>query len=1001
MKLRARPAAWGFLWAILLCAGCRPSGPPYAPRDALATFRIEPGFRIELFAAEPDVTDPVAMEFDERGRVWVVENSGYPLDTSGKGRVKLLEDTDGDGRPDRSTLFADKLMLPTGILRWKNGVLVTDAPDLLYLEDTNGDGRADLRRVVLTGFAFTNPQHTVNTPLYGLDNRIHLAHENASLAVIFKQFGDPGKDIRFPDRPGMKPLAARGRSIRFHPDSGEMEARSGTSQFGHAFDAWGRYFTMNNSNHLRQEVIAARYLERNPYLAAGGAMQDLSDHGAAAEVYPITVRPRFEMLTNVGQMTSACGLTIYQGGAWGARWEGVSFGAEPVHNLVHRDVLSPAGSTFRASRAYERREFLVSTDSWFRPVNFHIGPDGALYVIDYYRLAIEHPEWMSTHTHHSKDLSIGSDRGRIWRIVPESGKPLPLARGIRLHKARDEELVGLLGHANLWWRRAAQRLLVDRKALAARPAIERLFRESASPAARLHALWTLEGLGALDERLVERALRDPVAGVRENAILLSESLSRGAADFPGRWLEMAEDPDARVRFQLLCTLGSVNSAEARAARDRLLDRDLEDRWVQVAALSASPEEAARVFARATAHGSGWLNSPTEARTLLLRQACAVIGARRRREEIARVLQVVARRAGAAASWWRAASLEGLAAGLRGKHDPAMSHPLLVELFESDQPAIRRAALRLLGATGLPASPKLAATLGRSRTMAADPSVDAEARADAITLVALAGADRHSTLFRTLAHLRQPEPVQAAAVRALGRVQSADVGPFLLANWRAMTAPVRSEAADALTTDLDRAWLLVAAIQRGEVQPWTLSFNQKRRLLMNRDEALREKARSLLEEKPGEREAVLARYQAALDRPADAARGRVVFQNVCAKCHRWNGEGASMAPDLASVRNRPRQALLEDILVPSKAIAQNYETYVVETAGGAIVEGVLGSQDAASITLRQESDRQNVIPRSEIRGMYAAHLSAMPADLEKQVDIAQMADLLEFLTGGRR
>jgi putative membrane-bound dehydrogenase-like protein len=169
-------------------------------------------FRIELFAAEPDVVSPVAMEFDEDGRVYVVEDRGYPLDVDGRvGRVKLLQDTNGDGKPDRTTIFADNLILPTGVMRWKKGILVTDPPHLWYFEDTNGDGVADLRRKVLSGFAFTNPQHTANSPVYGLDNWIYVAHENPTTAIIFqKEFGDRGSDIRFEGRPETA-LKERGR----------------------------------------------------------------------------------------------------------------------------------------------------------------------------------------------------------------------------------------------------------------------------------------------------------------------------------------------------------------------------------------------------------------------------------------------------------------------------------------------------------------------------------------------------------------------------------------------------------------------------------------------------------------------------------------------------------------------------------------------------------------------------------------------------------------------
>ena len=230
--------------------------------------KIASGYKIEPFLSEPDIVSPVAMEFDENGDLYVVEDRGYPLNVNGKvGRVKLLRDTNGDGVPDKATVFADKLVMPTGVMRWKKGILVTDAPDVLYLEDTNGDGVADVRKVILTGFAFTNPQHTVNNPLYGLDNWIYLAHENAATAIIFKEeFGDRGSDIRYVDRQGVPPLTEHGRNVRFRPDTGQLEALATPSQFGQSFDDWGRHFLVSNSAHIRQEAIAAHYLKRNPDL---------------------------------------------------------------------------------------------------------------------------------------------------------------------------------------------------------------------------------------------------------------------------------------------------------------------------------------------------------------------------------------------------------------------------------------------------------------------------------------------------------------------------------------------------------------------------------------------------------------------------------------------------------------------------------------------------------------------------------------------------------------
>src|SRR5688572_11792005 len=627
------------LTVLLMLGGCtRADGPPYSPKDALQTFKIEPGFRIEPYIAEPDIRSPVAMEFDENGRIYVVENPGYPLNVEGKvGRIILLEDTDGNGRPDRRTIFADKLTLPTGVMRWKKGVLVTDAPDVLYFEDTNGDGAAEIRRVILTGFAFTNPQHTVNSPIYGLDNWIYLAHEGPATAIVFpNQFGDRGGNVRFPDRPDAPSLEPARRMVRFRPDTGELEYLATTPQFGHTFDAWGHHFTVSNEDHVRQEVVRASYLVRNPHLPIGSAMERISDHRPASDVYPIAQNGRVEMLSGVGSFTSACGITVYLGGAFPSSLGVFSLVAEPAQSLVHRDVLTSNRATHVARRARENVEFLASTDPWFRPVNFYVGPDGAIYLVDYHRLMVEHPEWTATHTHHSPDLYKGDDRGRIYRISPES--PLPLPGKIQLGQASTEQLVQQLASPNIWWRRTAQRLLVDRGSADAAALLTRLLETSQSSVARLHALWTLDGLNRLEARHIERALDDPEAGVRENAILLAEARLRDQRAIVEKLLKMESDPDGRVQFQLLSTLGGIDSPDSRAVQHRLLATNVDDPWMQIAALSASSDRAPQLFRSAAA----FTDKHTDARARLFHQIGVVIGARRKPAEVRQMLTTVLR-----------------------------------------------------------------------------------------------------------------------------------------------------------------------------------------------------------------------------------------------------------------------------------------------------------------------------------------------------------------------
>ena len=983
--------------ALVLAALLQPpAAPPFAPDQTMPTFRVEPGFRLELMASEPDLASPVAMDIDEHGRWFVVEMPGYPLDTSPTGRVKLLEDTDGDGRPDRSTVFADGLVLPTGVMRWKRGVLVTAAPDLIYFEDRDDDGRADARTVVVTGFAITNPQHSVNGPVYGLDNWIHLGYSGGGGALIFPElFGDRGRPLTFPAAPGVPAVDPKGRPVRVRLDPPQVEPRSGRTQFGNTFDAWGRYFTSSNNDHIRHEVIAARYLERHPRLPVPSAQQMISDHGGAARVFPITVNPQYELLTESGEFTSACALTYYTGGAFGGEYARSAFVAEPVHNLVHRDVVEPAGSTFVARRGSAAREFLASTDAWFRPVNLYVGPDGALYVIDYYRPRIEHPEWTASEFHRNPaQFAQGRDRGRIYRVVADGGKA---SAPPSLGGATDQALVDALSHDNLWWRRTAQRLLVDRRPSHVAPALEQLARHGRSALGRLHALWTLDGLGLLETDVLVRALGDSEPGVRENALQLAEPRLAGSALLEAAVLARAvTETDPRTTFQLLATLGGLTSAGARAAERAVFLAHVDDPWMQVAALSAGPDRPALYLEAALAPGSPLRGATGEGPAAFFSLAASAVAAER---DASRLSALIDRLARDGTPRWQAAALSGVARGLRGGEAGllAPSRVTLLSMAQGGDGGVRRAALALLERAGLAGTEGAAAAVARALDVAADAGADAGRRADAIGLAALGGVEARAAQFEAWVDPGEPEAVQIAALRALARVGGEPVGRFVLRVWPTLTPGARSAAIDLLHADPARQRLLVDALGRGVVQSWALDFWQKRALLMHRDAALRADARALLEPRPETRAAVVNAYAAAVERGGDAARGEAVFARACASCHKLGGgTPADLGPDLSGVRHRPPLALLVDVLAPNQAIAQGFETYLVERADGRTEAGTLADQTPTTVTLRQ-AGQLIPIARRDIRRITMLAQSSMPSDLDKLVSPDEMADLLAFLT----
>lgn len=495
-------------------------------QKALNSIQVMDGFEVELVAAEPLLGDPVAMEIDEDGNWYVAEMPGYPLDLSKKGQIRKLIDTNDDGYPDKSIVFADSLTLPMGLMRWKKGIIVADSPNILYFEDTDGDQKADKREVILTGFSLSNPQHNMNTPKLGIDNWIYLGHSGAINSFSYENiFGDKGTEIRYPGKAdaAFLPKNGNGRNVRFKPDSYEIESLSGETQYGHTTDPWGRRFYTDNADHLFHEVIDARYVNANKNLVIAEAMEKIPDHGDACEVYPISENPNHQLLTDIGVVTSSCGITWYDGGAFGEAFNNVTFVGEPVHNLIHADKIESKGATFTGKRLLEKKEFLASKDPWFRPVNFYVGPDGAMYVIDYYRQLVEHPEWMSDEVNNSGALYNGSTKGRIYRITKKGTGGMDWMKNLRLSGKSSEELTELLTHENGWYRRTAQRLLFERGEKQVSTQLKEIVAGDHA-LGTVQALWLLHDWGTLDAKDLAKALGSSSEGIRENALQIADRL---------------------------------------------------------------------------------------------------------------------------------------------------------------------------------------------------------------------------------------------------------------------------------------------------------------------------------------------------------------------------------------------------------------------------------------------------------------------------------------------
>ena len=964
-----------------------PRTKPTEPAEAEKTFQTLFGFEMQLLSAEPDVTDPVAIEYDENGLAYVVEMSDYPYTdkTADKpftdktadlpiGRVRILEDTDGDGRFDRSTIFAEDLSWPTGVACWQGGVFVTATPDVWYFKDTDGDRKADVRRKLFTGFRKYNVQAVMNNLKWGLDHRIYGAGSSN------------GGQVRPADNPQAEPQKLGRNDFRFDPRDEALEILSGGARFGNAFDDWGNRFICDIRNPVEHVVLPSHYLARNPFLRVASALHNAAEAGDTLPVYRASppeawrvVRaerwigdttlktPRSELAQ--GYVTSTSGITIYRGTAYPKQFYGNAFIGEVAGNLIHRQIVSPDGVTFKSVRGDAETEFVRSTDNWFRPTNFVNAPDGTLHVCDMYRETIEHPWSIPDDIKQHLDLESGRDRGRVYRLAPMGFKPPKFEP---LGRASTARLVKELENPNAWQRETAHRLLFERQDKAAVEPLRKLLKESRSPLARLHALWSLEGLESLKTADLLAALSDEAPGVREHAVRLAEPRFFEAPQLLDSVLALAADPDVRVRFQTAFTLGESRDRRVAAALARIARQDAADPWIKAAVLSSAVDcpgellavlELDREFSRRD-ESYAWR-----------RELAFIIGAKNRPAEVQAVLS-------------RAISLAGVS--LAAAPQKRLQTALVLGLGDG---------LKLAGAS-LPSANRLVAHLLESAAKTAvDEQADIAERQEALELLRHANFRIARQALVALLDSRQPQALQIAAIRTLSGFREAEVAAILLEPYRGYTPAVRSEAVDALLARPERLGPLFDAIEARVAGVSHVPLSRRTLLLQHADAKIRERAAKLFAaDAPSPRKEVLDRYRAALSAPADGPRGRKVVERECMICHRLGDKGYEVGPNLLTIKHRTAEEILTHVLDPNREVPPNFLEYVVALDDGRIVTGVIAEETATSITLRRPQGAVETILRQNIEELSNTGHSLMPEGLEQKVSVQEMADVLAFLLG---
>jgi putative membrane-bound dehydrogenase-like protein len=969
---------------------------PLSPQESMRRMIVPQGFHVELFAAEPDIAGkPICVNWDERGRLWVCETFDYPNElergNEGRDRIRICEDTNGDDRADKFTVFAERLSIPTSLAFARGGVIVHNGTETLFLKDTNGDDKADERRVLISKWSLGDTHGGPSNLQYGLDNWIW-GMQGYNKSVI--RIGD--KSIRFAQ--GFHRFRPDGSAIEFVRSTNNNTWGFGISEEGIIFGS-----TANGCPSVYMP-IANRYYERVRGWTPKLTLESIADSN---RFHPITDKVR--QVDHHGGYTAAAGHALYTARRYPETyWNRTAFVCEPTGHLVSLMALSPDGADFHATSA---ANLLASDDEWVAPTMAEVGPDGNVWVIDWYNYIVQHnptPQGFQT----GKGAAYESDlrdkkHGRVYRIVYDSSQPPPK---LDLSKATPDELVSALANDNLFWRRNAQRLLVERGKLDVIPQLLKLVGDQSVDTLGLnvgaiHALWTLYGLGAIGDahseakNAVLASLRHPSAGVRRSAVQVLPNAS--ASTDAILQSKLLDDPDFQVRLQTLLALSDLPPSDnaGRAVAQFLTRREnIEDRWLVDAATCAAAANAPEFLVASVA-----IRSPA---TQLL-TVCKTVANHYARKQPGQSAERLLVELPKANSKLAAAIIAGLDLGW-----PSES-PL------PNSEATRGAFKQLLASLPLDERVRLARFATRSGdsqmhevlsqlkddlfTKIENKETSISERVVAAELIISAEPSDVEAGRRLLELVtpQSPPDFSLGVVRALGKSDAANLGPIVIAHLTKLTPSVREAVFELLLSRPTLAAKLIDELENGNVTLTELSLAQKERLREYPDRRLRERAKAIFakaqESVSSDRKQVVTELADVANAKGDPVSGKALFTKTCLVCHRYQGEGLSVGPDLTGMGVHGKQQLLVHILDPSRDVEGNYQAYVVVLNDGRVLNGMLAGESSTSIDLIDGEGKRRAILREDIEELTRTGKSFMPEGFEKQLSRVQLSDILEFLT----
>jgi len=972
---------------------------PLAVEESIKHIVVPQGLKVELVAADPDIYRPICMNWDEQGRLWIAETTDYPhnIQESGSGngndRLVLCEDTKGNGRMDKFTVFADKLSIPAGFTFYNGGVIVFEGHKTVFLKDTSGEGKANYRQEM---FGYWNQQDThggVSNMRYGLDNWIWAMQGYNDSKVLVG-----GEAHRF--KQGF---------FRFKPDGSKLEFLRSTNNntWGLGISEEGLVFgSTANGNPSVYMAIPNRYYESVKGWKVGG----LQNNGIAGSPRFLPITDKVRQVDWFGQYTAAAGHALYTARNYPREyWNRTAFVAEPTGHLVGTFVIRREGAQFKSNNPFN---LLASDDEWTAPIMAAVGPDGNVWVIDWYSYIVQHnptPPGFKTGKGAAYFTELRNSKfGRIYKIVPENAEAQHPK--MTLKDATPEKLVATLKNDNMFWRLHAQRLLVERGKLDVAPALIKLVQDPSVDdiglnTGAIHALWTLHGLGALAgpdgeaTKAALGALKHPSPGVRRNAVQVipMSPLSDAALLAAG----LLDDPDPHTRLAAFLALADLPpSAKSGQALVEALAKaaNTGDKLILDAATAAAANNSQHFLIALV--GQKNANTPT------LTTAAIVAEHYARGGPVDSIRNVIAKLADADLAIAEPV-VRGLARGWPNKVQPKLDEGLekdLAKLASRLSATQRSSVVTLASNWGSKQFEKAvaevaAALLAKVQNETLDWTERVSAARD---LVAQTPTDKE--MAKVLIELLQPRTPPDVAKGILAALQSSEVpevGQLIVDQMPALTPGVRGTAISVLLAKPDWTATYLDCVDKGKLQFTELSLDQKQALSSHPNSGIRKVALALLKKggvlPNADREAVIQSLLDITKEKGDPAAGKLVFTDTCSKCHVHSGVGTAIGPELTGMAVHTKEHLLVEILDPSRSVEGNFRIYTVVTNKGVVLNGLLTAESKTAFDLYDSEGKKQTILREDIESLTASNKSLMPDGFEKQLDRKQLTDLLEFLT----